>query len=86
MTSEFFDEFKVQGSELQEKIKSLIHEGNVRRIIIMDNEGNTYMEIPLAIGVAGVILAPLLAAIGALATVASDFKIKVIRKEEEDKS
>ena len=74
-------EFKVNGEELLKKIKDLIHEGNVRKIIIKDDKGNTYLEIPLIIGVAGTILMPVYAAIGALAALASNFTIEVIRKE-----
>ena len=75
------NEFKVKGEELLKKIKELIHEGNVRRIIIKNEEGKTYLEIPVTVGVVGVILAPVLAAIGAIAALATNFTIEVIRKE-----
>ncbi len=78
-------EFKVKGEELLKKVKEIIHEGNVRRIIIKNEEGKIYLEIPVTIGVVGVLLAPVWAAIGALAAVASRFKIEIIKKEEEEK-
>lgn len=73
--------FKVKGEELLAKIKELIHEGNVHRIIIKDEEGRTYMEIPVTIGVIGTVLMPVFAAVGALAALAANFTIEVIRKE-----
>ena len=61
------NEFRVSGEDLLRKVKDLIREGNIRRIIIKDEQGKTYLEIPLTFGVVGVVLAPVLAAIGALA-------------------
>ena len=75
-------EFKVKGEELLRKVEQLIHEGNVRRIIIKNEEGKTYIEIPLGVGIIGAILAPVLAAVGALAAVAANLTIEVIRKED----
>ncbi len=75
-------EFKVSGEELLSKIKELIHEGNVRKIIIKNEKGETYLEIPVTIGVIGAILAPVFAAIGALAALAANFTIVVERKED----
>ena len=72
-------EFKINGAELLEKIRSIIHEGNVRRIIIKDKDGKVFMEIPLTFGLAGAALLPLWAAIGALAALVNDFTIEVIR-------
>jgi len=79
---EFKEEFKVKSEEVIEKIKELIHEGNVSRIIIKDEDGKTYMEIPVTIGVIGVLLAPWLAAIGAIAAMVGHLKVEVIRSEE----
>jgi len=76
-----FEELKVKAGELGDKVTELFHEGNVRRIIIKDASGHTFMEIPLTIAAVGVIAVPVLAAIGALAAVASDFKIVVERNE-----
>ncbi|MDP2423455.1 MAG: DUF4342 domain-containing protein [Bacteroidales bacterium] len=75
------NEFKVKGEELLKKIKELIHEGNITRIIIKNDEGKVFLEIPVTIGVVGAIFAPVLAAVGALAALAANFTIEVIRKE-----
>jgi hypothetical protein len=74
--------FNVTGDELLKKVKEIIHEGNVNRIIIKNEEGKTYLEIPVTIGVIGALLAPVFAAVGALAALAVNFKIEVIRKED----
>lgn len=74
-------EFKVNGDELLKKVKAIIKEGNVRRIIIKNEKGKEYMEIPINVGVLGAIFAPILVAIGALAAMASSFTIEVVRKE-----
>jgi phage-related minor tail protein len=76
------DEFKVKGEDLLKKIREIIHEGNVSRIIIKNDEGKTFIEIPVTIGVIGAILAPILAAVGALAALAASFTIEVVRREE----
>ncbi|HPE33355.1 MAG TPA: DUF4342 domain-containing protein [Bacteroidales bacterium] len=73
--------FKVKGDDLVKKIKEIIHEGNVNRIIIKNDEGRTYLEIPVTIGVVGTIIMPVLAAVGALAALAANFTIEVVRKE-----
>ena len=77
-------EFRVTGEELLSKIKELIHEGNIRKIIIKNEKGDTYLEIPVTIGVIGAILAPVFAAIGALAALAANFTIVVERQEEHE--
>ncbi len=77
------NEFKVKGEELLKKIKELIHEGNVRKIIIKNEEGKTYLEIPVTIGIVGAIIAPVLAAVGAIAALAANFKIEVIKREDQ---
>jgi len=61
------EEFQVRGDMLIAKIKELLHEGNIRRVVIKNEEGRTLIDIPLTIGVVGAILAPQLAAIGAAA-------------------
>lgn len=73
-------EFKVKGEDLMRKIRELINEGNVNRIIIKDDSGKVYLEIPVTVGVVGAIVAPILAAVGALAALAADFTIEVSRK------
>jgi hypothetical protein len=82
MENKFYEEFKVRGRDLVEKIKSLLHEGNVRRIIIKDEQGHTFMEIPLTIAALGVIAAPLLAAVGAIAALVANFTLVVERAGE----
>ena len=77
-------EFHVTAEELLSKIKELIHEGNVRKIIIKNDKGETYLEIPVTIGLIGAIVAPVFAAIGALAAFAANFTIEVERKEDND--
>ena len=76
-----YEEIKVQANQLVAKVKELIHEGNVRRIIIKDHSGATFMEIPLTVATVSIIAAPVLAAVGAIATALSDFKIVVERSE-----
>lgn len=75
------EEFHVNGEELLSRIKKLIHEGNIRRIIIKDKEGKTVMEIPLTIGVVGVLLAPTLAALGAVAALVTEATVVVEKGE-----
>lgn len=75
----FFEEFKVKGNELVDKIKGLIHEGNVRRIIVKNEQGHTYMEIPLTVAAIGVVAAPVLAAVGAIAGMVANFHVVVER-------
>ena len=79
---EKIEELKVKGEELLSVMKKVLHEGNVRRVIIKDENDNTFLEIPVGIGIVGVVLAPVLAAVGALAALAKSFKIQVIRKED----
>ena len=80
------EEFKVRGKELLEMIKSLLHEGNIRRIIIKDARGNTFLEIPLTLAAVGAIAAPVLAAVGAVAALAADYTIVVEKAREEPAS
>jgi hypothetical protein len=74
-------EFRVRGDNLVTKIKEIVHEGNVRRIIIKNDEGRTLVEVPLTLGVVGAVLAPVWAAIGALAALAADLRIVVEKVE-----
>ncbi len=76
-----YEEFKVDGESLVGKIKELLHEGNIRKIIIKDEKGITYIEIPLTIGIVGTILLPVWAAIGAIAALAANFTIGVEKVE-----
>jgi hypothetical protein len=76
-----FEEFRVTGGEILDKIKEILHEGNVRRIILKDEKGKTFLEIPLTVGVVGAIVAPVLAAVGAVAALASNLTIVVEKIE-----
>jgi hypothetical protein len=71
------EEFQVNGDALLTKIKELLHEGNIRRILIRDETGKTLIEFPVTIGVVGVFLAPQLAAIGAIAALVTKCTIVV---------
>ena len=75
------EEFSVSADNLIEKVKELLHEGNVTRIIIKDEKGKVLLEIPATVGVVGVVLVPWLAALGAIAALAVNCKIVVERKE-----
>jgi hypothetical protein len=70
-------EFKVSGDAVVAKIKELLHEGNVRRIIIKNDDGKTLIEIPLTLGVAGALFLPVWAAIGAIAALAANLTIVI---------
>ena len=74
------ESFKVSGDEILTKIKEIIREGNARRIIIKNEKDETIMEFPLTIGAIGVVLAPLYAAIGAIAALAMNCTIIVEKK------
>lgn len=75
------EEFKVDGEKIVSKIKELIHEGNIRKVIIKDKDGKIMMEIPFTFGVVGVLLAPQLAAIGAIAALLTEAIIVVEKSE-----
>ena len=77
---EKIEEMKVKGEDLLKKVKELIHEGNILRIIIKNENGETYIEIPLTLGVVGMVVAPILAAVGAIAALASNFTIAIVKK------
>jgi hypothetical protein len=79
MTKTTTEEFKINGEDLLAKVKQLINEGNVRRIIIKNKEGKSLVELPLTIGVVGAVLAPALAAVGALAALVTECTIVVER-------
>jgi hypothetical protein len=77
-----YEEFRLNGGEILNKVKEIIHQGNVRRIILKDEQGKTFMEIPLTVGVVGAIVAPILAAVGAVAALASNLTIVVEKTED----
>ena len=76
-TKTFCEEIKVVAQELVDKVKELVHEGNVRRIIIKDTQGNTFVEIPVTVAAVGIVLAPVLSAVAAIAAMASKFTVVV---------
>lgn len=76
----FWESFKVEGENIVDKVKALIHEGNVRRVVVQ-HEGRTVAEFPLTAGVVGAVLAPVLAALGAFVVLLKDCTIQVERTE-----
>lgn len=78
--------FQVKGENLLGKVKEIINEGNVRRIIIKDKSGKTIVEFPLTIGLVGAVIAPVLAAIGAIAALVTECSITVEREDDSSKS
>ena len=74
------EEFKVKGEQVLAKVKELIQEGNVRKIAIKGKDGNVIVEFPLTFGVIGAVLAPVLAAVGAIAALVTECTISVERK------
>ena len=75
------EEFQVRGEEIVSKIKELIHEGDIRRVIIKNEEGRALIDIPLTIGVVGALVAPQLAALGAIAALVTHGTIVVEKLE-----
>lgn len=76
------EEFKVDGEDLLKKVKSLIAEGNIRRISIRNKEGKHVLDIPLTVGVVGAVLVPTLAAVGAVAALLTECTVVVERRED----
>jgi hypothetical protein len=81
MTEEktFKEEIKVTGQQLVETVKKLVHEGNVRRLIIKNEKGETLIEIPVTFATVGVVLLPVVAALGAIAALATNCTVEVIK-------
>ena len=75
------EEIQVMGANLVEKVKELIHEGNVQRVIIKDEQGHILVEIPVTFAAIGVIAAPVLAAVGAIAGIVTKCTLVVERRE-----
>lgn len=73
------EEFKVAGGNLKAKLKEILREGNVRRIVIRNPQGRTLLDLPLTAGVAGAVLLPFWAAVGTIAALASDYTVGVER-------
>ena len=76
------EDIDVKGDDLVGKLKELVREGNVQRIIVKNDEGETLVEIPVTIGVVRALLAPVWAAVGAIAALVTDCTVTVERREE----
>lgn len=76
------EEFQVKGEELLAKIKELVHEGNIRRIVIAGEDGKSIIELPVTVGVVGALLLPMFVAVGAVAAVVTNCTIRVERRRE----
>jgi hypothetical protein len=83
---DFVEEVQVLGRDLVDMVKSLVHEGNVRRIIVRDEHGNTFVEIPITVAAVGAVFAPVLAAVGAISALVSKFTVVVVRTEDKPPS
>ena len=81
--STFKESFKVAAEQLVDAVKKVLHEGNVRRIVIKQ-EGRTIAEFPMTVGVVGAVIAPVLAAVGALAAVLTECTVEVERSSKPD--
>jgi hypothetical protein len=86
MAREWREEFSVTSKELIDKIKELIHEGNATKIIIKNESGHTIIEVPLTIGAVAAILAPVLAAVGAVAALVTKCTVVVVREDDKSQS
>jgi hypothetical protein len=75
------EEHRVTGEDLVARARQLLHEGNVRRLIIKNDSGQTILELPLTFGVVGAVMMPMLAALGAIAALASHYTIVVEKHE-----
>jgi len=78
--------YEVEGDDLVAKIKELVREGNVRRIIIKNEDGKRLIEIPLTVGVVGAVLLPVWAAIAVIAAIVTNASVEVERVEKEEES
>ena len=74
-------EYTVSGKDVVDRVKELLHEGNVTKVIVKDDAGKTLLEIPATVGVVGVVLAPWLAALGVIAALVTNCRIVVERRE-----
>jgi hypothetical protein len=79
-----WEEFEVRGEELIAKVKELVREGNVRRLVIANEDGKTLVEIPVTVGVVGALLLPVAAAVGAIAAVVTNCTVRVERRGDGD--
>ena len=77
------EEHRVSGENLLARVKELIHQGNIRRIIIKNDDGKPILEIPLTLGLVGAVLLPIWVAVGAIAALAADYRLEVEKDESE---
>lgn len=78
------ERYRVAGDRVVEKLKELLHEGNVRHVVIKNDEGKTLIEIPVTLGVAGALLLPVWAAVGAVAAVVANCTIEIERTDDDE--
>ena len=74
------ESFTMNSDEVVQKVKELLHEGNVTRIMVKDEKGNLLLDLPVTVGVVGLVLAPLLAAAGAIAAIATRCTLTIERR------
>ncbi len=77
----FTEEIKVSGAQLVDTVKKLVHEANIRRLIIKNEKGESIMEIPVSVASVGAILLPVVAAVGAIAALVSHCTIVVVKEK-----
>lgn len=75
------EEYKVKGEQLVARVRELVHEGNVRHVMVKDEKGHTILEIPLTVGVVSAVLVPVWVALGAIAALSAHFHLEVERHE-----
>ena len=80
------EELQVTGKAVVDTVKDLLHEGNVRRVTIKNAEGKTVISVPVTVGVIGVLVAPTVAAIGAIVAMGADYTIVVERHGDAESS
>ncbi|HEX5439933.1 MAG TPA: DUF4342 domain-containing protein [Ktedonobacterales bacterium] len=81
-TSKTTEQYQLTGDDVISKIKQIVHEGNVRRVLIRNAEGHVIVEFPLTVGVVGAALAPMWAAVGAIVALVTDCTIEIERREQ----
>ncbi|HEY1389306.1 MAG TPA: DUF4342 domain-containing protein [Ktedonobacterales bacterium] len=81
-TSRTTEQYQLTGDDVISKIKQIVHEGNVRRVLIRNAEGHVIVEFPLTVGVVGAALAPMWAAVGAIVALVTDCAIEIERREQ----
>lgn len=74
------EQYRFTGEEVISKVKQIVHEGNVRRVVIKNSEGQTIVEFPLTVGVVGAALAPMWAAVGAIVALVTDCTIEIEKR------